>query len=125
MNTPDETTEPRPTRPGYWLRAIEHRKHQLGREQRKAFRDQLADKAREGIPDEDYAITMATLEKMATNLGWDESQRDEVHARGFGHGGHRFGHGFDHGFDHGGFAPRDFGHRGPRREDLPNETPEA
>lgn len=103
MTTPNESTKT--TRPGYWLRAIELRKHQLGRE----YRATLGDKAREGISDEDYATTMATLEKMAMNLGWDESQAGE-----FGHPGFRrgFGHGFGpgHGFGR--------GHRkGPRRHD--------
>jgi hypothetical protein len=54
------------------------------------YRRSLGDKAREGISDEDYATTMATLEKMARNLGWDESQREE---RGFPHRGFGRGHG--------------------------------
>ena len=113
MTTPNETQTPRPS---FWLRAIEFRKHQLTRE----YRDTLGDKARDGISDEDYATTMATLEKMARNLGWDDSQRDEfARGRGFGPGrgfGHRHpgmmrgfgprgfhGHpdeGHDHGADH-------------------------
>lgn len=96
MNTPNET---RTLRPNFWLRAIEQRKHELTRDYRKT----LGGTAREGISDEDYATTMATLEKMARNLGWDESQRPERgHGPAFGHGhgrgrGHRhFGrmHGF-------------------------------
>lgn len=59
--------------PGFWLRAIEHGKRRKTREYRKGLRDV----AREGITDEDYAITMATLEKMARNLGWHEDQADE------------------------------------------------
>ena len=104
MTTPNESTT-KTTRPGYWLRAIEFRKHQLGRE----YRATLGDKAREGISDEDYATTMATLEKMAVNLGWDESQAGEFGHRGFRRGyGHGFGPG--HGFGR--------GHRkGPRRHD--------
>lgn len=80
MTTPSETKTPRPN---FWLRAIEHRKHQLTRE----YRATLGDTAREGISDEDYATTMATLEKMARNLGWDESQpHDHPRSRGFGRG---------------------------------------
>jgi hypothetical protein len=114
MTTPHETNEKKTPRPNHWLRAIEFRKHQLTRE----YRETLGDKAREGVSDEDYATTMATLEKMARNLGWDESQRPdferpdfEGHRRGFGHGhrhpgmmrgfGPRGFHGpFDHDHDH-------------------------
>lgn len=107
MNTPNETTAPRPS---HWLRAIEFRKHQLGRE----YRDTLNDKAREGISEEDYATTMATLEKMALNLGWSED--DE-----FGPRGHGFGPGFGRG--HGrGFGPR-FGH-GHGHPGHPQRRPE-
>ena len=91
MNTPTETTAPCPS---HWLRAIEFRKHQLGRE----YRDTLNDKAREGISDEDYATTMATLEKMARNLGWtEEDQFDRGPGRGFGPA---FGPGFGPGRRH-------------------------
>ncbi|CAN5259765.1 hypothetical protein BH09ACT5_BH09ACT5_14370 [soil metagenome] len=89
----------RAPRPSFWLRAIEHRKNVLTRE----YRRTLGDAAREGVSDEDYATTMATLEKMARNLGWDDSQRPE---RGFGPE-RRFGRG--HG-PHGGFEG--FGMRG-------------
>jgi len=116
MTTPNETHNERTTRPNYWLRAIEFRKHQLGREYRKT----LGDKARDGISDEDYATTVATLEKMARNLGWDETQ--DVGPRGHGFGrGHRhpammrgfgprgfhgpFGHGHDEEHGHDGKAP--------------------
>ncbi len=104
------------TRPGYWLRAIEFRKHQLGRE----YRSTLGDKAREGISDEDYATTMATLEKMAVNLGWNESQAGE-----FGHPGFGPGRGFGPGFGRG-------HRRGPHRHGddrhknhSPSTNPEA
>ncbi|HOY82656.1 MAG TPA: hypothetical protein PK282_01075 [Rhodoglobus sp.] len=99
------------TRPGFWLRAIEYRKHELAREQRHAFRETLADKARADISDEDYATTMATLEKMARNLGWSDDQEIPRHGHGFGPFG-RGGRG--HGFG-----------RGPFRADLPHERPEA
>ena len=112
MTTPNDTKN---RRPAFWLRAIEHRKHELTREYRKT----LGDTARDGISDEDYATTMATLEKMARNLGWDESQLDE---HGFGPHGH--GHGFGHGRGRGRrpFGPR-FDHRA--EENRPTETPEA
>lgn len=115
MTTPNESTI-KTTRPGYWLRAIEFRKHQLGRE----YRATLGDKAREGISDEDYATTIATLEKMAVNLGWDESQAGEFGHRGFRRG---FGHGFGPGHEHGHRFGR--GHRkGPRRnERAEDQTP--
>lgn len=74
----DTTTK----RPGYWLRAIEHSKRRMTREYRKG----LGTVAREGITDEDYATTMATLETMARNLGWDESHADEHPWRGRGKG---------------------------------------
>jgi hypothetical protein len=109
METPNETRTPRPN---FWLRAIERRKHQLTRE----YRATLGDSAREGITDDDYATTMATLEKMARNLGWSEDQHDERplgRGRGFGPGHHGHGHhhfGREHGF-------------GPRR--FPTDTPES
>ena len=118
MTIPNETRTPRPN---FWLRAIEHRKHELTRE----YRRTLGDTAREGVSDEDYATTMATLEKMARNLGWSDDQRPE---RGFGRGfgpegrfGHRRGHG------HPG-AMRGFGPRHPdhRPADAPStETTES
>jgi len=85
------TTPPQSPRASFWLRAIELRKHELTRE----YRRSLGDQAREGISDEDYDITISTLEKMARNLGWDESQREErgFPSRGFGRKrGHHFAH---------------------------------
>jgi hypothetical protein len=95
MKSPNEA----PTlRPHFWLRVIEHRKHQLTRE----YRTSLGTSAREGISDEDYATTMATLEKMARNLGWDETQQHDTPwgPRGRRHHGmgRHFGRG--HGFGH-------------------------
>lgn len=77
----------RTQRAAFWLQAIDARKHKLTREYRKSLRDV----AREGVSDEEYAAMLATLEKMARNLGWDESQLDERpfgrgHRRGFGPG---------------------------------------
>jgi hypothetical protein len=128
MNTPNETPEhhsndqadatgdrkqskgkrpDRTQRAAFWLRTIELRKQKLTREYRKSLRDV----AREGISDEEYAAMLGTLEKMARNLGWDESQKDErPFGRGFGRGFargprhpamlHGFGHGHGHGDHH-------------------------
>jgi hypothetical protein len=114
MTTPNDT---RTVRPNFWLRAIEFRKHELTRE----YRTALGDTARDGISDEDYATTMATLEKMARNLGWSEDQADDrPFARGRGRG---FGRGFGHRHHgHPGMA-HGFGPRHP--EDRPTETPQA
>lgn len=108
MTTLHETTTPRPA---FWLRAIEHRKHELTRQ----YRRTLGDTARAGISDEDFATTTATLEKMARNLGWDESPRHERH---FGPG--RFGR---RGRHPGGL--RGFGPRHPFAGEAPTETPEG
>ena len=107
MTTPTET---RTARPNFWLRAIEVRKHELTREYRKS----LGSTAREGISDEDYATTMATLEKMARNLGWSE---DQQHERPFGRG-RGFGH--RHPGMRGGHGPRH-----PFADRAPTETPES
>ena len=126
MNTPNETPEqnsneqraPKGKRPdrtqraAFWLRTIELRKHKLTREYRKSLRDT----AREGISDEEYAAMLGTLEKMARNLGWDESQKDE---RPFGHG-HGFGHGHRHPAMLRGFRRM---HPAERHRDLHTETP--
>ena len=113
------TTETRTARPSFWLRAIEHRKHRLTRE----YRATLGDTAREGISDEDYATTMATLEKMARNLGWTE---EEPYDRGPGRGfGPAFGPGFRPGRRHFG---RGHGHGRPfpdERTDVASDSPEA
>jgi hypothetical protein len=111
MTTPNETRTPRPN---HWLRAIEFRKHKLTRE----YRETLGDTARAGISDEDYATTMATLEKMARNLGWDETQEHGPEGHGFGHG-RGFGHGHRHPGMMRGFGPRGF--HGPFDHDLDNE----
>jgi hypothetical protein len=115
MKNPNETDKN--PRPNHWLRAIEFRKHQLTRE----YRGTLGDKAREGVSDEDYATTMATLEKMARNLGWDESQRPDLDRRAFGRG---LGHGHRHPGMMRGFGPRGF--HGPFDHNEADETkPEA
>lgn len=116
----ENTNETKKTpRPAFWLRAIEHRKHRLTRE----YRATLGDTAREGISDEDYATTMATLEKMARNLGWtEEDQYDRGPGRGFGPA---FGPGFRPGRRHFG---RGHGHGRPfpdARTDVASDSPEA
>lgn len=82
--------------PRRWMRVAAWRKRALAHEYYRG----LDDTAREGISDEDYATTMATLETMARNLGWDESQgmpgghpgRGRWPGRGH-HRGHRGHHG--------------------------------
>ena len=116
MNTPSQTTEDnheRPLRPGYWLRAMEYRKHALTRE----YRASLGEKARDGVSDEDYATTMATLEKMARNLGWDDSQAGER-----GHFGPRFGPGYGRGMGRPHFGHRGFGSGHPEGAGHPDGT---
>ena len=100
-DTPNDTPQPentprREATPRTWLGRIARRKRMLTHEHWR----QLDDVAREGISDEDYATTMAALEAMARNLGWDESQAgDEArghgghHGRGHGHTGHHRHHG--------------------------------
>ena len=147
MNTPNDNTENTETgagtdaghqpgkgkrhhrtkRAAFWLRTIELRKDAMTREYRKSLRDV----AREGISDEEYDAMLATLEKMARNLGWDETQADE---RGFGRG-RGFGPGFgtefgpDRRFGRGHRHPammHGFGHRHPHRdESSPADAPQA
>jgi len=99
-----ENTPRREATPRTWLGRIARRKRMLAHEQWR----RLDDVAREGISDEDYATTMATLEAMARNLGWDESQAGDE-ARG--HGGH---HGRGHGHGHGRGHKGRHGHHGHR-----------
>ena len=160
MNTPNETPEQnsgqkaskgkrpdRTQRAAFWLRTIELRKHTLTHEYRKSLRHT----ARDGISDEEYAAMLGTLEKMARNLGWDESQKDERpfgrgHGRAFGRGHrhpatlHGFGHGFGHGHgdhnhdhDHDGELGHEHRHPGAKRgfrrmrhtENVTTDTPQA
>ena len=95
--------------PRGWMRAAACRKRALAHEYYRG----LDDTAREGISDEDYATTMATLERMARNLGWDESQGMPGGRPGHGRWqgrGHRPGH---HGH-HGRCGERHSEHRGDR-----------
>ena len=85
MTNSSENTTPEPT-PRSWMRAAAWRKRVLAHEYYRG----LDATAREGISDEDYATTMATLEAMARNLGWEESQ-------GMPSGGPGFGRGHGHG----------------------------
>ena len=88
------SSENPPPTPRDWMRAAAWRKRVLTHE----YYGSLDATAREGISDEDYATTMATLEAMARNLGWDESQ---------GMPGGRPWHGRAHG--RGGCGPRERG----------------
>lgn len=92
--------------PRGWMRVAAWRKRALTHEYYRG----LDAAAREGISDEDYATTMATLETMARNLGWDESQGmpggRPGHGRWPGHG-HRRGH-------HGRCGEHHSEHRGDR-----------
>lgn len=123
MNSTTENTEntTRPRRPGFWLRAIEQRKHVLAHEYRKG----LGATAREGISDEDYATTMATLETMARNLGWTEEDEQGFGPRfggrrGFGPGvGRPFGPGFG---PHRGHRGHGRGHDRPTPENSPESS---
>ena len=76
------------------------------------------------VPEDDYDTLLRSLDAIARELGWDESQpmpprpgrghRRRGFGRGFGHG-HRFGHGHAEGHGHG------FGHHdrhGERRRDC-------
>lgn len=109
-------TNPEPTLGG-WMRAAAWRKRVLAHE----YYGGLDATARAGISDEDYATTMATLEAMARNLGWDESQgmpaggpggwRGEGSHPGFGRGfGPGFGRGYGYGYGRGGCGE----HRGSK-----------
>ena len=88
-NTDSSGFDPESMTPGRWMRAAAWRKRALTHEYYRG----LDETAREGISDEDYATTMATLEKMARNLGWDESQGMPAGrpwgGRGRGHHGRR------------------------------------
>lgn len=77
-----------PTTPGGWMRAAAYRRYLLTRE----YAAGLGDTAREGISDEDYATTMATLETMARNLGWTEGQGRPEWSPGALWGRHGYGH---------------------------------
>ena len=97
MTNTSENTNPQPT-PRSWMRAAAWRKRVLAHEYYRG----LDATAREGISDEDHATTMATLEAMARNLGWDETQgmpSGGPGGPGFGPGGWR-GYG-----PRGGFGP--------------------
>ena len=83
------------------------------------------------ISDEDYATTMATLEKMALNLGWSEDDDFGPRGRGFGPGFGRgpkrgFGRGFGPGFGHG-HGHHDHPHHRPEnaQDSSPAAEPEA
>ena len=110
-------TQDRHPRAAFWLRAMEMRKHELTHEYRKSLRD----KAREGISEEDLRITDETLEKMAKNLGWDESQRHGFHGRPFGFRRH----GMMRGFRRGPHPLAGHGHDDHPHDDEPADTTKA
>lgn len=102
MTNSSETNEPTTPEPslGSWMRAAAWRKRVLAHEYYRG----LDATARAGISDEDYATTMATLEAMARNLGWDESQGMPSGGPGGwrGHGPHPgFGRGYGYGYGYG------------------------
>jgi len=112
MTNSSETNEPTTPEPtlGSWMRAAAWRKRMLAHE----YYGGLDATARAGISDEDYATTMATLEAMARNLGWDESQGMPTGGPGGwrGHGPHPgFGRGYGYGYGRGGCGG---GRRGER-----------
>ncbi|WP_208008543.1 MarR family winged helix-turn-helix transcriptional regulator [Agromyces protaetiae] len=68
------------------------------------------------VSPEDFQTTVATLEKIARELGWDENAKLPRGRRG----GRRFGYGHPHrGHDHDGFGPARFDRAGfgPRRDE--------
>ena len=101
--------DPESMTPGRWMRAAAWRKRALAHEYYRG----LDATAREGISDEDYATTMATLETMARNLGWDESQGMPGRGPGAwrGHGPHR---GYGYGYGRGGCGQHGHEHPGGR-----------
>ena len=71
------------------------------------------------VSDEDFATTLATLEAIATELGWDPDERmPRGRGRGSGHGHRGFDRGFRPGFHpgHEGFGPRFGEGYGPESE---------
>jgi hypothetical protein len=107
-NGDSAATPPREATPRTWLSRIARRKRMLTHERW----SQLDAIARTGISDEDYATTMATLETMARNLGWDEKEADGDPGRhgrqghGHGRGHHRRDHRGHHRGHHRGCAER-------------------
>ena len=69
------------------------------------------------VPAEDFATTVRTLEAVARELGWDESQPLPRGKRG----GRRHGWGRRHGFGPHGFGPHGFGREGFGREEFGRE----
>lgn len=71
--------------------------------------DGIRAKVSDAVTDEEMATTLASLEKIARALGWDE-ETSLPRGRGRGHG-RRHGHGFGgHGFGRHAFPGRRFGH---------------
>ncbi|MFS0853692.1 hypothetical protein [Microbacterium sp. 179-I 3D4 NHS] len=73
--------------------------------------DGIRTRIADAVSDDDMATTLASLEKIARTLGWDEETPLPRGRRGFGRHGHGFarhGHGFapHHDHDRHGFGPR-------------------
>ena len=74
----------------------------------------VRNRVRGAVSDDDYATTVASLEAIARELGWDESGPRRFGPRGHRGFGHRFGH--DHRVGHG---------RGPRCGEQPHHGEHA
>ena len=86
---------------GTWTLTDEGR---AARERLSAAVDGIRSRIADAVSPEDYATTVASLEAMARELGWEEGQRMPRggFGRGFGPGfGRDFGPGFDRGFGRG------------------------
>lgn len=95
---------------GTWVLTDEGRS---AREQLGEVVDGIRSRVAGAVSPEDYAVTMASLEAIATELGWHEGQR--MPRRGFGRGfgpGAESGRGFRNGFGRG-FGPGFGGGFGP------------
>ena len=108
-------------------REVRRRMHEAGPEA-SARRDEIVadvqNRITAAVPQDDLDTLVRSLDAIARELGWDESQpmpsrpgrehRRGAFGRGFDRGfGHRFGHGFGGGAPHPGFAhgePGRFGH---------------
>lgn len=101
-------------RDGVWTITAEGRRE---RDRIQELVSGVRDRARGAVTDEDYATTLASLEAIARELGWDESSPRRSGPRGR----HGFGHGFGpgHGFGAGHGCGRRFGEH-PHRGEHPH-----
>lgn len=128
-----DTTERLPL--GFWMRLVRvhlraalHEEFEREAGDRAELRERLQARVRNALDPEEYDALVASLQKVARELGWDGSERMP---RGRGHGfgpGHGFGRGAGRGFGRGagrgfgpgfrgGFDPRFGGGFGPRGGD--------